>query len=305
MPTHIGELSLPRKSPHFLKLRVAIRPFLSAQVAVGLSGGADSLSLVAAARAEGCDVHAICIDHGLQPGSAEVSASAAETAQSMGCTSEIQRVKVAQGNLEAQARRSRYEVFARSPRPVWVAHTMDDQAETYLLGALRGNPAGMLPVTQLGTTSLVRPLLTVRRADTHGACAELGLSPWQDPHNQNPAFRRVAVRQHTLPHLSELIASDAVPAIAQAAERAALLQDFVRGESVAMDVAKLRAVHPAVRQASIAEFLHREVGQVSWVVVREVERLVTDWHGQGPIAVGGHAGVRRNVSRVAGKLVID
>ena len=184
----------PDRSPAFLKLRRAVRALASEDpVLIGLSGGADSLGLVAAALAEGRDVLALCVDHGLQSDSATVADRAVAMARSLGAEARSVKVQVKPGNIEAQAREARYKALmtaaAAESRSVWVAHTMDDQAETYLLGSLRGRAVGM-PVS--GT--VIRPFLSVRRADTVAACAELGLEVWHDPMNADPRFRRVRVR---------------------------------------------------------------------------------------------------------------
>lgn len=98
---------------------------------IGLSGGADSLGLVAAALAEGRDVLALCVDHGLQPDSATVADRAVAMARSLGAEARSVKVQVKPGNIEAQAREARYKALmtaaAAESRSVWVAHTMDDQ----------------------------------------------------------------------------------------------------------------------------------------------------------------------------------
>ena len=88
-------------------------------------------------------------------------------------------------------------------------------------GALRGNPAGMPAVTETAGGCLVRPFLQIRRADTAGACDELGLQPWHDPMNDDTAYRRVAVRKSIIPALSDLIGGDAAAPLAKTAERIA------------------------------------------------------------------------------------
>lgn len=311
----------PRHSPHFLACRRPLRP-LTTPALIGLSGGPDSLALVAAAAAEGKDARALVVDHGLQHGSAEVASRAAAQARTLGVRADIVRVDVdaAPGeSLEAAARTARYAALARAafgdssgaPRDIWVAHTLDDQAETLILGALRGNPAGMAPISALESgPRLVRPFLSVRRADTVGACAELGLDPWHDPMNDDPAYRRVAVRKSVIPQLSDLIGGDAVPALARAADRIVadheLLANLV-DLSPSNDCAGL-AVDPApVRQRRILAWL-REEGQrsfgpplsVSGSQLADIERLCTDWHGQGPVAIGGGC----SVARIDGRLTL-
>lgn len=285
----------PHRSPAFLQLRVAIRPYLTPEtVTIGLSGGADSLSLVAAALVERQAVHAVVVDHQLQSGSAGVAKQAAEQARAWGAEATVVAVDVAPGNMEAAARAARYDALTASARPVWTGHTMDDQAETYLLGALRGNPAGMLPRSTFGDVDIVRPLLSIRRATTRAACAELGVQPWEDPHNDSTAFRRVAVRNHVLPLLTEINGGPAVPGVAQAAYRVALQQDYLsQSAQPATSIKELAAMHPAVRQGAIVALIREAGSPVKYATVEAIEQLVTSWHGQGAVAIGGGYSVRR------------
>lgn len=287
----------PRVSPAFLRVRLAVRPFAEGLVPIiGLSGGPDSVALVAAARAEGVPAHAVIIDHNLQKRSAEVAQHAAALAARCGCPSTIVRIDVptADEGMEAAARRSRYaalEEFAAG-RDIWVGHTMDDQAETLLLSALRGRVTGM----QSRRGNIVRPLLGVRRADTVAACEELGFEYWRDPHNEDTRFRRVALRKQVLPVLNEIIGGDCVPAFAQAAADAALAHSFVQEGIVVgdtLEIAELQ-VHPARRRQLIAAWLHHHNAQVKGDTISAIERLVTDWHGQGEVLVGAQGlAVRR------------
>lgn len=301
----------PRQSPHFLACRRAVRPFTSPAL-IGLSGGPDSLALVAAAAAESKDVRALVVDHGLQPGSADVAARAVAHASGLGVPADIVRVSVdaAPGeSVEAAARTARYAALADAAsddgRDIWVAHTLDDQAETLLLGALRGNPAGMASVSALDAgPRLVRPFLSVRRADTVGACDELGLDPWHDPMNDDPAYRRVAVRKDIIPALSTIIGGDAAPALARAAERVAADQALLASLadlSPTDDCAVLAADPAPIRQRRILAWL-REHGQqtIGGAQLADIERLCTDWHGQGPVAVGGG----HSVARIDGRLTL-
>lgn len=311
MPATIGELPLPRISPHFLKLRVAVRPHVREHVHIGLSGGPDSLALVAAARAEGARVTAICIDHNLQDNSADVSREAAEQAESMGAQAIIRSITVPTGSMEAAAREARYAEFSQLTDTIWTGHTMDDQAETFLLAGLRGNPAGMKSASRRPDLTIVRPLLGVRRADTHGACAELQLSPWQDPQNFDHAFRRVAIRERLMPLLRDIHEGDPVPGLALAAGRAAM-----EGEALEFFVDKRRcewsdgfpvslASEPyALRRRMLADFLRGHGVHVTSRKVEAVDRLLTHWHGQGGVAVGATANGRLEVVRVSGKLEV-
>ena len=294
----------PRQSPHFLACRRPLRP-LSAPALIGLSGGPDSLALVAAAAAEGKNVRALVVDHALQPGSENVAKRAAAQAEALDIPAEVVRVTVdtAPGeSLEAAARTARYAALASAAaedgRDIWVAHTLDDQAETLLLGALRGNPAGMAPVSVLDAgPRLVRPYLGVRRADTVGACEELGLDVWHDPMNDDPAYRRVAVRHSVIPALADLIGGDAIPALARTADRIVADQELVSSLfdlGPTNDCSALAANPAPVRRRRILAWL-REQGQqtIGGAQLADIERLCTDWHGQGPVAIGGGLSVAR------------
>ncbi len=286
----------PDHSPAFLRLRTAVRAF-PGDPAIGLSGGADSLALVAAAIAERRDVLAICIDHDLQDGSNDIAHTAARQAQQLGAATQVVKVNVPPGNVEAQARMARYDaLFAHAAaRPLWVAHTMDDQAETFLLSSLRGRATGM---PELGR--IVRPLLSVRRADTVAACQELGLNYWSDPMNTDARFARVRLRAEVLPLLTDIHGGDVVPALAAAAELArddAATLDFLAQPET--NCALLHTQPLALRRRSYLALLHAGGVNVGRRQLKAIDALVMDWHGQGPVAVGA-----KEVARVKGELVL-
>ena len=306
----------PRVSPHFLACRRGVRAArLDHAVAVGLSGGADSLALMAALVAEGHEVLALCVDHGLQDGSRAQAERAAEQARQLGARARV--LSVAAGvsaaagaeSMEAAARVARYRALAAACADegleVAVAHTADDQAETLLLGALRGRVTGMSERSEVEGARVVRPLLNVRRADTEGACAELGLSAWQDPQNADTHFRRVALRREVIPQLSRIIGGDAVPALAQAASDAAL-DDAALRTPPTTDCAELAAMAEPRRRRAIAAWLVSEGVEVTRRAVGDVGKLCTHWHGQGPVAVRstGQVGQRLEVARIGGKLAL-
>ncbi len=290
-------------------------------VGVGLSGGPDSLALTAAMVAEGLTVTAICVDHGLQEGSRAVSEQAAETARLWGAEAVVVPVDVPAGNsLEAAARAARYQAFSRwaasgdqlssvapgncvsflscggrsgsvssgdrssETRTVAVAHTMDDLAESFVLAGLRGNPAAMAREAVIEGCRIVRPLLGVRRADTVGACEEIGVTPWNDPQNADPEFRRVRVRREVLPLLGDIVGGDAVPALARAAGR--MQVEATRMESTTVPLAT-KDLPQATRHDIIAGALRAAGAKVSTAHVEGVDKLLTQWHGQGPRDVGG------------------
>ncbi|MDK4330672.1 tRNA lysidine(34) synthetase TilS [Corynebacterium accolens] len=311
----------PRVSPHFLACRRAVRAAqLDHTVAVGLSGGADSLALCAAMIAEGHDMIALCVDHGLQDGSREQAERAARQAESLGARARVLVVRVleeAGNSLEAVARQARYQAMSTAaredgasrrgggPLEIAVAHTADDQAETLLLGALRGRVAGMPERAVVEGARVVRPFLQVRRADTEGACAELGLEVWQDPQNADTDFRRVALRREIIPELSRVIGGDAVPALAQAAMDTARDEEYLATAATA-DCAELAALPEPRRRRAIAAWLVERGVKVTREGLGGIGKLCTNWHGQGPVAVSSarQAGQRLEVARIGGKLAL-
>ncbi|KGF24554.1 tRNA(Ile)-lysidine synthetase [Corynebacterium tuscaniense DNF00037] len=301
----------PRVSPHFVECRRAVRAF-DAPALIGLSGGPDSLALVAAAVAEGKDARAVVVDHGLQEGSVAVAQRAAAVAQRLGVHAEVVSVGVAPTpgeSVEAVAREARYAALSaaarRDGRDIWVAHTREDQAETLLLGALRGNPVGMSSVSFLENgRRLARPFLTIRRADTVGACEELELDPWHDPMNEDLAYRRVAVRQSIIPTLADLIGGDAVPALARTADRIAADQELLASLvnlSPTNNCATLAADPTPIRQRRIMAWLRDAGVNVGGAPLAAIDQLCVNWCGQGPVAIGGGL----QVVRRSGELIVE
>lgn len=315
------------ETPAVLVLRHAVRNWLTrfrsaeAKVAVALSGGADSLALTAAAVAEAATVDALVVDHRLQAGSDEVAATAAATARALGCRSvRVLPVEVnGTGGMEAAARAARYGALdiARGGLPVLLGHTLDDQAETVLLGLGRGSGArsiqGMAPFDE----PWGRPLLDVRRATTRQFCADLGLSPYEDPHNLSPEFTRVRLRREVLPLLEDVLGGSAAVALARTAELLrednTALDEFaaellVRAEfdGAGLSCAVLADAAAAVRRRTVrAWLLACGVRAVTGAHLRAVDDLVVAWHGQGGVAVsGGERGTRLVVVREHGRLTL-
>ena len=318
----------PSLDPAVADVRRAVRGALArlaadAPLVVGLSGGADSLALTAAVAFEtrGADasVTAVVVDHGLQETSAEVARGAAAAASSLGLAARVVEVDVdGGGGLEAAARYRALRAVARETgaAAVLVGHTLDDQAETVLLGLARGSGAaslqGMSPVSDLDGVALVRPLLALRRSTTRAACAAEGLEPWDDPHNDDPRFARVRTRNTVLPMLERELGPGVAEALARTAEQLRedaeafdemieeTIEDIVEHAEagISVSVPALAANPAAVRHRIIRLVVSSEFGaSLTRVQTLEVARLVTDWSGQGPIDLPGcHA--RRVGARV-------
>ena len=308
----------PRLTPAIADVRSAARSAITEAVdgdlvLVALSGGPDSLALAAStafeARRAGIRAGAVIVDHGLQEGSADVAARAARQATELGLDPVIvKRVEVgADGGPEAAARDARYAALAEAAseadaRHVLLGHTLDDQAETVLLGLGRGSGGGSLKGMPVSSGIFVRPLLDIRRATTLRFCEDSGLEPWNDPHNDDERFRRVRVRNTLLPAFERDLGPGIAEALARTAaqfrEDAEALDHFAEEQveelaehaeaGISLPVKALAANPAALRQRIIRMTVAAEFGvSLSRGHTIEVARLVTDWHGQETIHLPG------------------
>jgi tRNA(Ile)-lysidine synthase len=242
----------------------------------------------------------------------DAAAAASITAQRLGLEARVVRVDVgAAGGPEAAARTARYGALRAAAQDLAAAavltgHTLDDQAETVLLGLARGSGArslqGMATAFDLDGVLLLRPLLEVRRATTAAACSAEGLEPWTDPQNSDARFARVRVRDAVLP----LLESELGPGIAEALARTAAqlredsdafdemidetIEDIVEHAEagISVSVAALAANPAALRHRIIRHIVAAEFGEsLTRAQTLEVARLVTDWAGQGPLDLPG------------------
>jgi tRNA(Ile)-lysidine synthase len=279
---------------------------------VALSGGADSLALTAAAAAVK-PTTALIVDHRLQPDSGEVAAAARDQAISLGCVeAHVLCVDVGTaGGPEAAARTARYEALdaTRGDAPVLLAHTLDDQAETVLLGLGRGSGARSIAGMRPYDPPWYRPLLGVRRAVTHAVCAELKLTPWRDPHNSDRRFTRTRLRTEVLPLLEDVLSGGVAEALARTAtalrEDTDALDDLAAGALTeamtphGLDAVALMPLSEAVRRRVIRRWLLTSgASGLTDKHIRGVDTLVTAWRGQGGVAVGS---ALRNQRLIAGR----
>jgi len=243
---------------------------------------------------------ALIVDHGLQDDSAAVAETARAQAVALGCVeAQVLCVRVGNdGGPEAAARAARYAALgAYHEGPVLLAHTLDDQAETVLLGLGRGSGARSIAGMRPHDPPWCRPLLGVRRAVTHAACAELGLTAWQDPHNADRRFTRARLRQEVLPLLEDVLGGGVAEALARTA--VALREDTELIDTLAaqalpevtagagLQTRALGALPDVIRRRVIRGWLL--TGGATGLTdkqIRGVDTLVTAWRGQGGVAVG-------------------
>ncbi len=279
-----------------------------APVAAAVSGGADSLALTAALAFLRPGSVALVVDHGLQAGSAEVAARAAEQCGSLGLAAQVLAGEgggSGGGGPEAQARAARYAALdaaadAHGLAAVLLGHTLDDQAETVLLGLARGSGARSLAGMAPMRGRYRRPLLGLERATVRKACRQAGLAAWDDPHNADPAYARVRVRTVLLPALEQQLGPGIAGNLARTAWQLREDADALDAMTpLTDDVAQLAALPAALRARALKRWAELQCGTaVTAAHVEALRALVEHWRGQGPVALPG--GVL--VSREAGRL---
>jgi tRNA(Ile)-lysidine synthase len=200
-------------------------------VVVACSGGADSLALLSATvfEAHKRDLHVLglTVDHGLQHGSADRAARVVQQMAGLGAdeTATVTVSVTASGQgPEAAAREARYAVLEEVAQRtgvgiVLLGHTLDDQAETVLLGLTRGSGGRSLAGMRRRFDVFRRPLLDVTRAQTEAACRAEHVEWWDDPHNCDPRFTRSRVRQRVLPVLEEELGPGVARTLARTADQ--------------------------------------------------------------------------------------
>lgn len=262
----------------------------------------------------------VTVDHGLQQGSSERAAALAARMCELGLAPALAVTVTPRGDNEAAARAARYAALDQAAqghqaRAVLLGHTLDDQAETVLLGLARGSGSRSLAGMPARRGPYRRPLLGLRRTTTAAACAELGLDPWQDPHNHDSRFARARVRHQLMPVLEEVLGPGVAEALARTADQlradAECLDDLAFAESgqlradcsdpAGLDASTLKDLPAAIRTrvlrdaALMAGCPH---GALTAGHVERIAELVTDWHGQRWVDLPGGVRARRRDGKV-------
>lgn len=292
-------------------------------VLVAVSGGADSLALAHALSIEAKEfvitVVGVTVDHQLQEQSEAQAEKVKEQLKNFGLDCIIRKVNVDLKNgLEASARKARYEALQEVANElravaVFLGHTRDDQAETVLLGLARGSGTRSLSGMAHHNGLYVRPLLEITRVQNENYCEEMKLQYWNDPHNENPDFSRVRVRNEALPVLEKSIGPGIADALARSAhllrDDADALDHWAKREEIHLDLLDLDCAHleslpRAIRTRVIRAAIYAAgapAGMVTLEHVSAVEALISAWSGQGALNLPG--GVK--VERISGRLSLS
>lgn len=303
-------------------IRSAVRPFLEKmeagdRIVVAVSGGADSLALAYAVSMEAkklaFQTSAVTIDHQLQDKSSDQAATVVEQMESLGIACTVKKIKVEiTDGLESSARRARYEVLdGLNADAIFLGHTHNDQAETVLLGLSRGSGTRSLAGMADVNGKYIRPFLTITREQTEQACAEIGLIPWNDPHNKDSQFARVRVRTQALPVLEETIGPGISDALVRSArilrDDADALDQWAEQEILGLDLhdldcTYLQGLPKAIRSRIIRRAIYAAgapSGSLTAEHVGAIEALICAWNGQGPAHLPGGVKVERFSGRLS------
>ena len=187
-------------------------PANARRIYVAFSGGLDSSVLLHCLLAE-CpedDIVVWHVNHGLQEAAPKMEDFCRQRADQLGVELRIDRLDMREvdRNVEAEARRRRYELFASVLEPgdlLLTAHHADDQAETFLLNALRGSGSaglrGIAAQRELGSGQLIRPLLEYSRDELEAYAAQHEIAWCNDPSNAGLRFDRNFLRRQVMPVL--------------------------------------------------------------------------------------------------------
>jgi tRNA(Ile)-lysidine synthase len=154
-----------------------------------------------------------------------------------------------------------------------------------------------------------RPFLSVPRVTTVSACEELGLTPWEDPHNVDPAYTRVRLRKEVLPLLEDVLQGGVAPALARTAAQlrddtealdtlSARLLSAARVDGE-LDVTVLSTEPSALRRRALRRWL-LDVGvrELTDAHLRSADALIGEWRGQGAVWLPGNFAVSRARGRL-------
>jgi len=288
------------------------------KVLVACSGGADSVALALALSKEApplaISLAAVTVDHGLQEESSVRAAQTAEWLSEIGYeqTSIVKVVVGTKGGLEAAARDARYAALTSEAErcqalAVYLGHSMDDQAESVLLGLGRGSGPRSIAGMERVTDIFHRPLLGLRRRELRGACLEQSAPIWDDPHNNDERFTRVRIR-NLMPTLDAALGGGLVEALARTAELVredltaldALAQPYAARASA--DAEELAELPAALRTRALRAMALRAgvpAGSLTFDHLTRMDALITSWKGQGGVALPAELTFGRKSGRLS------
>ena len=285
------------------------------EIAVGLSGGVDSVVLLHRLKKEFPQVRAIHVHHGLSPNADAWADFCRRLCKRWGVTLAVEKVKVLKSGkgLEAAAREARYAVFAKDKADtIALAHNLDDQAETVLMNLLRGaglrGASGMAERSRLGSKTLLRPLLNTSRKEILAYARAHDLEWIEDESNADESLTRNFIRrrvgpllEQTFPQWKGSLARAGRHFAAREAGREDLLRSFLRAKglkapSEAKLVEMLKQLTSGAARTSVAHdgaMLRVYRGKVSVEPAAAAKFSNRQWKGEASLKLPGLGGELR------------
>ncbi len=295
------------------------------RVLVGVSGGSDSVGLLAALarlqRSLAIELVAAHVNHRLRGSDAEEDERcAAENAQRLGVPfvrCDLPASLRTASNLEARARVLRYAALHRLASgsdcgTIATGHTRDDQAETLLLRLIRGSgPGGLAGVQPKRRDHVIRPLIECTRADIEAFVRALGLPYRTDTSNWDPRFHRTRIRHEVLPLLRQLnpnVESRLIGTAALFAAEREIVREWVAAQvdriasGRQLDLERLATVPAPLHGYVIHHWIERAAGpsqRLTAAHVEAVSRLAGGLRTSGMVSLGGGLRVERRYTILA------
>lgn len=291
-------------------------------VLAACSGGPDSVTLAHClgrlAGTMGFSLSLACFDHAIRPESAAEAALVGRLARDWDLPFATARAETPPRGQEA-ARKLRHEFLERIRRRIGadliaLGHNADDQAETVLMRIIRGSGPDGLAAMPLTDGRLIRPLLTVGRAEIYDYLRRRNLPFAEDPSNRSPKYLRSRIRGRILPDLArenpnikpaltgmaELVGRDNDLLNRLAAEALDRLR-LDRRDGVALDRPGLIELHPALLGRVIRLALDQARGDLRRIDqghVNEVSRLLSKGRSGAGLDLPGRTTVRRSAEAI-------
>lgn len=255
---------------------------------VAVSGGVDSMALLAALVATGRQPVVLHFNHGWRRESGAEAQAVRAVAREYGLKIIVGKSRATQ-RTEAAARAARYAFFAQAAKKsrladLVLAHHADDQVETFLLQLLRGAGAGargMEPLVERGGLALHRPWLALWKKDIIAYARARRLSWSEDASNADTRHRRNLVRRRLLPYLRKIAGPETPQKLWRTAEIARAESEWLdslcalQADRAELMVAELRAAPLAQQRRTILRWLQaRGISDVTFAAVESVRGLL-------------------------------
>lgn len=222
----------------FYKLIRCIRSLPSAPCLLGLSGGPDSMALFHLLLEEKREFHVAHIDHAWRDSSAQEAEFLKQYCLEKKVAFHLCRLSPPnnQKNLEDKGRKARLAFFREciakeKLSSLILAHHADDQAESVLKRVLESafitNLSGLKSYSKLGTLTILRPFLGIKKDELLQYLSENAIPYFEDATNQDPRFLRGKMRQKILPQLSKDFGKNVPTSLCRLGKQAQELSEFM------------------------------------------------------------------------------